>query len=66
MRRCIGAFHVGGEGDLSRFLHVWDDLADPEHDYFADWRKQQGFEKYSLAKYNRQLSRREDFRAKEV
>ena len=66
MRRCIGAFHVGGEGDLSRFLHVWDDLAYPEHDYFADWGKQQGFEKYSLAKYNRQLSRREDFRAKEV
>ena len=37
MRGCIGASHVGGEGGLSRFLHVWDDLADPEHDYLVDW-----------------------------
>lgn len=65
----IGAWppdDVGGEGGLSRFLHVWDDPADPEHDYFADWGKQRGFEKCSLAKCNRRLSRWEDFRAKEA
>ena len=37
MRRYIDTFHVSGEGGLSRFLHAWDDLADPEHDYLADW-----------------------------
>ena len=66
MRRHIGASRVDGKGVLSRFLHAWDDLADPEHDYLADWGKQQGFEKYSLAKCNRRLSRWEDFRAKEA
>ena len=66
MRRYIGASHGDGEGGLSRFLHIWDDLADPEHDRLADWGKQQGFEKYSLAKCNRRLSRWGDFRAKEA
>ena len=66
IRKYIGASRIGGEGGPSGFLHVWDDPADPEHDYFADWGKQQGFEKYSLAKCNRRLSRWEDFRAKEA
>lgn len=52
---------VGGEGGFMRLMNILKDPDDEEYEYLREWAEDQGFEKYSRAKCDRNLSRWEDY-----